>query len=71
MGGQPIELGRVHGFMIIALPKEKERVTYGVRTGKLRTPGNYWPNVFDQFGTQEEAERWVARVLVPSLKVSE
>ena len=57
----------VDGFTVVWIqPLGDEPEKYGVQTGRLRTPGNYWPKVFDYFSTQEEAERWIRQVLAPS-----
>ena len=66
------DVGKVCGFSIVRnnhlRPEDctPTKGPYGVKTGRLRTPGNYWPNVFDCFQTLDDAETWIRTKLIPS-----
>ena len=71
-----VDVGRVCGFMVVHYPDwEEDKMAplhrpYGVRTGRLRSPGNFWPKVFDYFWTRKDAETWIRDVLVPSRRTA-
>ena len=66
------ELGMVGGFTVLYNPNWEPGESrfdgpYGVRTASLKTPGNYWPNAFFAWHSQDDVEQWIRDVLVPSV----